>query len=141
VDRAAVPLDDLAANGEADAGPLVFVPAVQSLEQLENPLLVLLIEADAVVGDDKPPTGPARQRRRIGGIGNAAQGRRLDRDVRRLARLGELEGVSDQILKELPELEWVGGDRRQVRCVDACGRLRKPFLEVAENAGWRRART
>src|SRR3954462_10679286 len=50
-DRAAVALDDLTADGEADASPLVLVAAVQALEDVKDAVEVLLLEADPVVGD------------------------------------------------------------------------------------------
>src|SRR4051812_35790981 len=49
-DRAAVSLDDLAAERQPDPGALIDVAWVQALEDAEDALLVLLIEADAVVG-------------------------------------------------------------------------------------------
>jgi hypothetical protein len=51
IDRAQVALDDLAAGGEADAGAFILGAAVQALEDHEDLLLELLLEADAVVGD------------------------------------------------------------------------------------------
>src|SRR5690349_9926209 len=54
-DPAPVELDDLAAQRQADARPAVFVAQVQPLEDGEDPLGVLLVDADAVVGDGEQP--------------------------------------------------------------------------------------
>src|SRR5581483_11759200 len=47
-DRAAVPVDDLAAERESDPGPAVGPAAVEALEDLEDPRRVPWIEADPV---------------------------------------------------------------------------------------------
>ncbi len=48
-DGSAVLLDNLAAGGQADARALMLRPAVQPLEQHEDPLRVLRIEAQPIV--------------------------------------------------------------------------------------------
>src|SRR5690606_15003341 len=48
-DAAAVALDDLSTDGQADAGARVFGAGVQALEDLEDPVLVLGVDADPVV--------------------------------------------------------------------------------------------
>src|SRR6185295_6670376 len=48
---ATVPVNDLADDGQTDTGALVFVLAVQPLEDLEDTFGVLLVEADTVVFD------------------------------------------------------------------------------------------
>ena len=50
-DRTAVPLHNLAADRQADAGPLEFVATVQSLENFKNTIQVLFFKANAVIGD------------------------------------------------------------------------------------------
>jgi hypothetical protein len=50
-----VPLDDLLAHREADPRPRVLLAAVQALEDDEDALRVLRIDADAVVLDGKEP--------------------------------------------------------------------------------------
>src|SRR5260221_4781507 len=50
-DVAAVAPDDLAGDREADPGAVVARAAVQPLERDEDPVDVLLVEADAVVLD------------------------------------------------------------------------------------------
>src|SRR3954447_5566233 len=54
-DPPAVELDDLAAEGEADARPAVLVAQVQPLEHDEDALGVLRIDADPVVLDRDGP--------------------------------------------------------------------------------------
>src|ERR1700722_12417071 len=50
-------LDDLAGHGQADAGARVGGPLVQPLEDHEDALSVLRLDADAVVGKSEQP-GP-----------------------------------------------------------------------------------
>lgn len=53
-----VPLDDALAEREANASALVFVATVQSLEHLEDVVLLLWIDANplvTVLGDDLQP--------------------------------------------------------------------------------------
>ena len=59
-DRAAVALGDLAAERQADAGAGVDVARVQPLEDAEDALLVVALEADAVVGDGEGDHAGAR---------------------------------------------------------------------------------
>ncbi len=53
-DFATVALGDLAAQRQPDADALERVAGMQPLEDVENPLLMALLEADAVVLDDDP---------------------------------------------------------------------------------------
>lgn len=55
-DFASVAGDDALADGEAESGAWVFV-AVESLEETENALGVLLIETYSVVGNRNRPFG------------------------------------------------------------------------------------
>ena len=48
-------LDDLFTVGKADAGALVLIPGMQSLEYDEDPLQELVFHADAVVADRELP--------------------------------------------------------------------------------------
>ena len=59
-DAAAVSLDDLLAGRQADAGAGVRVPIVQSLEDDEDSLRVLGVDADAVVADGEDPLPACR---------------------------------------------------------------------------------
>ena len=54
-DAPAVALDDLLADRQADAGARVLVPAVQALEDDEDALEVLRVDADAVVAHREDP--------------------------------------------------------------------------------------
>src|ERR1044071_2564595 len=98
-DRSAMALDDLLADREADAGAGVFPHRVQPLEDHEDALEVLRLDADAVVGDGDLP--------RIALV--------LGADVdARYAGAAELERVADQVLEQLRELHVVhalGGQR------------------------------
>jgi hypothetical protein len=42
-------LDDLAAYGQADTSPLIFVTAVEPLEDIEDPVRVFWVKSDSVV--------------------------------------------------------------------------------------------
>jgi len=74
-----VPADDAANVGQADAGPLEIVGAVQALERAEQPGRILHVEADTVVAhpDDRLLLPFFRP----------------DRHVGHLSRPGVLEGV------------------------------------------------
>src|SRR5688572_19133643 len=76
-DAAAVPLDDLAAEGQSDARALVFLTRVQPLEHLEDPLEVLRLDPDTVVGHRELP--------------RRSFARRLDVHNRRVVRPAELD--------------------------------------------------
>src|SRR2546427_11318221 len=54
-DAAFVPLDDLLADGQAEASAGVFLLRVQTLEDDKNPVKVLRVNADAVVPDRELP--------------------------------------------------------------------------------------
>ena len=54
-DLPSVVLDDLPAHREPDPGPRVDVPGVQALEDDEDPVGVLGVDADAVVGHGELP--------------------------------------------------------------------------------------
>src|SRR3954469_315877 len=100
----AVVLDDLAAHGQADAGPLVGGPRVQALEDDEDPVRVLRLDADAVVRAAEAP-------RVVVGLGVEAD------DGRRLA--AELHRVADEVLEDEPQQRPVAADGRQRPVLDA----------------------
>ena len=98
-DAPAMALDDLLADGKADAGARVLAHGMQPLKQHEDALEVLRLDADAVVGHRDAPFA-----RLLGGA-------HVDARQRRPA---ELERVADQVLEELRELHLVdvrGGQR------------------------------
>ena len=84
----AVVLDDLAAHREPDPGPRVDVPGVQALEDDEDPVGVLGVDADAVVGHGELPALAVAARR--------------DAHQRRLVAV-ELDRVGDQVLEHESE--------------------------------------
>src|SRR4051795_12497268 len=88
-DAPAVALGDLLADGKADAGAGVLAHGMQALEQHEDALEVLRLDADAVVGDADAP------------VAALVDGRDVDP---RYARAAELERVADQVLEQLREL-------------------------------------
>src|ERR687898_489672 len=81
---AALALDDLAADGESDAGALERLAVVQALEHLEHALAVALVDADPVVGHAHAPHAVLQA---------------LGRDPHVGARpRAELQGVGDEVL-------------------------------------------
>jgi hypothetical protein len=50
-----VTLDDLLADRQADAGPGIDLPRVETLEDRKDPLSVLGLDPDPVVGHGKHP--------------------------------------------------------------------------------------
>ena len=62
-DGAVVVFDDAVGDGETDAGAFVGAGWLDSLEHVEDAVLLVRIDADPVVGDvDPPPVVPRRQR-------------------------------------------------------------------------------
>src|SRR3990172_2597332 len=88
-DPAAMALDDLLADGEADAGARVLGARVQPPEDDEDPFPVLRVDADPVVAHREEPLLLARQ------AGDVDRGS--------LVGPAELDGVSDEILEHLRE--------------------------------------
>src|SRR5438874_8229547 len=88
-DAPPVALDHLLADGKADAGAGVLTHGMQPLEQHEDALEVLRLDADAVVGDRDTPLGVFLHRR--------------DMDARRRLT-AELERVADEVLEKLRQL-------------------------------------
>jgi len=89
-------LDDPLANRQADTTSLVSIAAVQALEDAEDLVRMLRVDADA--GDrNYPRTVPLRRA-----------------DVHARGFLAVLQRVADQVLKQHCEPAFVHGDRRQV---------------------------
>ncbi len=85
-DATAVPLHDLLAYGQPDTGARIFILSMQSLEHLEQLVVILRIDADAVVLDRDGPLLIALLR--------------SDLYSRRLWPV-ELDGVADEVLEHL----------------------------------------
>jgi hypothetical protein len=81
-------------NGQANASSWIIGAAVQSLEQREDTLQVLRLDADAIVVHGEGP-------RALLPCGR-------DMHVRGLMRPLELNAMSDQVLEELAELNRIG---------------------------------
>src|SRR3954449_11866882 len=93
-DPAAVPLDDLLAHRQADAGPGELVLAVQTLEDHEDALAVLGLDADAVVAAAEQVLG---RRAVVGALllhGQAHGGRLFT---------AELDRIADEVLEQSGE--------------------------------------
>src|SRR5580704_9290446 len=81
-DGPAKALDNLSADREAEPDALVAAPRMQPFERLKNSLEVTRVDADAVVGDGKPP--------------KAALARHVDLDARAHTLRGIFERVADE---------------------------------------------
>ena len=86
-------LDDPLADREPDAGSLVLLAVMETLEHLEDPFAVLGRDPDAVVGNEELPAARCL---------TAADGH-----VRGFAVL-ELDPVGDEVLENLAEQHRVG---------------------------------
>src|SRR6185436_12325424 len=93
-DAAAVLLDDLPADRQPDPGAGKLVAPVQALEHSEDLLEILRIDTQAVVVDRERPGRAAIS---CGGDVNS-------RDPRTLV----LDGVADQVLEQLDQLNRIG---------------------------------
>ena len=82
-----MPLDDLLADCESDAGAGKFLAFMQPLEHDKNSVEVLRIDSQAVIAHRESPFAPA-----IFGGGNVNA---------RHAGVLILDGIADQILKQL----------------------------------------
>jgi hypothetical protein len=96
-----MPLDDLFADGEAHAGSFILAaPAVEPLERRENPLGILLFEADAIIlNDDLKLTVVNYDAPNF--------------DDRLLVFFVKLQRVPYKVLEKLPHLRGVGFDNRE----------------------------
>src|SRR5580704_8566616 len=84
----AVALDDFSDDRQPHPGPRVFLLAMQALEDTEDPLVVLHVEADAAIGDADHHLVPLD----VGAQGDHAP-----------SLWAELHGVGDQIGQRLAE--------------------------------------
>jgi hypothetical protein len=78
-------LDDLLTDGQPNARSSVFVASMQALEHAEDPLEILRIDADAIIGDRKNVA--------VGGVNGGR-----DVDPRR-RRSMILDRIADQVLE------------------------------------------
>src|ERR1700687_4903704 len=92
-DAAAVPCDDLLADGQSDAGAGKLFPFVQPLEHAKNLFEVLRINPQSVVPHREDPFLPATT-----GSGNMHPGN---------SGALILDGIADQVLKYLDQLGFV----------------------------------
>src|SRR4051794_20490286 len=92
-DAPAVAVHYALADGEADAGALVFLARVEALEDLEDAVRVARLDPDPVVADREAPPGALLLR--------------VDLDARWL-RATELQRVGQEVLEHLSQLRLVG---------------------------------
>ena len=125
-------IGDLAADRQAYAGPFVCAAPVQPLEKNEDAVEILFIETDAVVLDDDLA-------KRLGlAVAGGLCGRRFenlaaDFDDGWFAFLVELEGVADEILKQLTHLQRIGVNGRQLAQFHLSASLLHPHFQVGQN--------
>src|SRR5580704_9537995 len=103
-DLAAIVLDDLAAHSKSDAGARVGSPVVQPLEDHEDTIRVLGLDADSVVGDREQPEAVVLPVHR-------------DPDDRRAVPT-ELDRVADQVLEERRQQRELRAHRWQLGHLD-----------------------
>jgi len=97
-DAAAVPLHDLFAKSQADARAGVLFPIVQALEDDEDALAKLRVDADAVVAHGEGPVRAGRLRPDL---------------YQRLGGAVKLDGIANQVLKQLHQLHFIAQHGRQ----------------------------
>src|SRR5690606_13835239 len=114
-DPAAVELHDLLAHRQSDAGAAVLVPGAQPLEDDEDPLGVLRVDADAVVGAAEDP------------LVALAPGADVHPGV---ALAAELDRVAHQVEEDLGEQGAVALDGGQVLAGDHRAGLVQPGLQA-----------
>src|ERR1043165_9905826 len=122
-DAAAVALDDFLADGEPDAGARILAHGVQPLEEHEDALEVLRLDADAVVGHRDAPLARLLRRRDVDARHGAAT---------------ELERVAHQVLEELRELHLVRLDGGQAVPRDGGAGFADRGMQVGDRALKRR---
>jgi hypothetical protein len=93
-----MPLDDLLRDRKSNTVAVVLRAPMQALEHLKNQLAIFFVDSDPVVLDTKQP------------IAVAFLG--ADVDVRQTIAV-KLQRISDQVLKHLRQLRFVGGHRRK----------------------------
>src|SRR5437870_520620 len=95
-----MPFDDLFANGQADASAWIVGAGMEPLEQGEDPLLILRLDADAVIAHAEEPLATLTHSR--------------DMHSRRLIGPVELDAIGDQVLEQLAQLNGVALHDRQI---------------------------
>ncbi|BAE50991.1 hypothetical protein amb2187 [Paramagnetospirillum magneticum AMB-1] len=98
-DSASVSGDDPLANCKANATPRILIPRVKAAENFED-ILSGIGNADAVIAYGYPPI--------------AVLLFRIDSDQRWAVSVTELDGIADQILKNLHDLHGISHYLRQV---------------------------
>src|SRR5688572_10053507 len=116
-DAPAVALDHLLADGEADAGAGILAHRVQALEDLEDALEEFRLYADAVVFHGNLPGDAVIPDPYV--------------DARHLFP-PELEGIADQVLEYLAELQLLAEHRGQRVVRHGAAALGERALQVAE---------
>ena len=96
-DASALLLEHLSRDGQTGAGSLELLHAHQAVEQLEDAIVVLHVEADAVVADRQPPS-PVEARGR-------------DAQARWVGLAAVLDGVVDQVAQDLHQPPFPGLQR------------------------------
>ena len=90
-------LDDSLADGQADAGSFVDVARMQTRKDVEDPLHVLFVEADAVILDQQAAllvAACSTRRTLLTPLSEPA----FDLDNRRLVLAVKLQRVADEVL-------------------------------------------
>ena len=126
--------DQLTTDRQAEAGSSIEAGggAVTLRERLEDPLLLLRLDADAGVADhEREHRSGFRQRVHLRAPPVLREG-----DLQaHLAALGELERVGKQVLENLPEALPIGGERRGTLGRDLDGEVKTfSFCDVLELA-------
>src|SRR3982751_77179 len=98
-DAATIPVHDSPANGQSNAGTRILVGRVQAFKKPKNILLVLRVDPDAVVADRECPESVLPLRRDMHG--------------RRAIRRAVLDGIPDDVLEKLLQVQSMDRNRRQ----------------------------
>src|SRR5271155_3861333 len=118
-DASAMPLHDFLANGQADARSGVFRLGMKALKDYEDPVAMLGRDANAVVAYGYLPVPSIL----LNG----------DTHARRFVS-AELQGISEQVLKQLAELHGVAKNRGQAVTSDDGARLFDGQLQTIQDA-------
>src|SRR5205823_13460008 len=119
-DLSSVTFRYFATDCQSDPRSLVTSASVQAFKHRENALGILLVEADAVVGDDDARARAVVQLAR-------------DLDARRHALAMELQRVAGEVLQELAHLQRIGVDRRELADGDLAAGLVRAELEIVRD--------
>ena len=131
-DAAPVPFSDPPANRQAHAGSFVLASIVQALKRLEEAVAILLIEANPVILHAN--LAPAASRGRSCGPGAGGRHKAgLDEDHRRFSSAVELQAIADQVLQQLPHLQRIGVNARQLRDVHAALGLPDALVQIGDD--------